>query len=113
MAFERLDALLDNLVEGLRSASVAAHIPKFECGVNPLNDPLADELLVRLRTDLKYRQKITMSMRRICLFISCSGLGGRVNYARIYIEGNMSMTDTSDEEGNKGPAHLVALEQSE
>ncbi len=71
----------------MRSASVAAHIPKFECGVNPLNDPLANELLVHLRTDIKYRQKTTMSMRRICLFISCSGLGGRVNYARIYIEG--------------------------
>jgi hypothetical protein len=47
----------------------------------------ANELLVHLRTDIKYRQKTTMSMRRICLFISCSGLGGRVNYARIYIEG--------------------------
>ncbi len=70
---------------------------KFECGVDPLNDPLAKELLVHLRTDLKYRQRtISINVNEascseyVSLFLVAAAtlFGGRVKLCPgFYIEG--------------------------
>src|SRR6185369_6891889 len=51
------DWSLKKVCDLLRLPLTFQDFPKFECGIDSLNDPLAKELLLHLRTDLKYRQK--------------------------------------------------------
>jgi hypothetical protein len=91
------DWSLKKVCDLLRLPLAFQDFPKFECGVDPLNDPLAKELLIHLCTDLKYRQKTTFTdvKEASCneyvspfLVAAATLFGGRVKLCPgFYIEG--------------------------
>src|SRR6185369_7890433 len=71
------DWSLKKVCDLLRLPLTFQDFPKFECGVDSLNDPLAKELLLHLRTDLKYRQKtISTNVNEASCNEYVSGWGG-------------------------------------